>query len=108
MAKSQSTIPQHRIRFAEVLLIKAEALNEASASNVADAAIALDRVRSRAGLAGTSAKTQAELRNAIRIERRRELGFEFHRFFDVMRYGKESVEIDPNSDVTFLLEGHTA
>ena len=89
MAKSQSTIPQHRIRYAEVLLIKAEALNEASASNVADAAIALDRVRSRAGLAGTSAKTQAELRNAIRIERRRELGFEFHRFFDVMRYGKE-------------------
>ena len=56
---------------------------------MADAAIALDRVRSRAGLAGTSAKTQAELRNAIRIERRRELGFEFHRFFDVMRYGKE-------------------
>jgi hypothetical protein len=23
------------------------------------------------------------------VERRRELGFEFHRFFDVMRYGKD-------------------
>jgi hypothetical protein len=23
----------------------------------------------------------------------------------VMRYGKEAVEIDPNSDVTFLMEG---
>ena len=29
------------------------------------------------------------MRDAIRKERRRELGFEFHRFFDVMRYGKE-------------------
>ena len=26
----------------------------------------------------------------------------------VMRYGKEAVEIEPNSDVTFLLEGHIA
>ena len=26
----------------------------------------------------------------------------------VMRYGKESVEIDPNSDVTFLLSGQNA
>ena len=26
----------------------------------------------------------------------------------VMRYGKEAVEIEPNSDVTFLMEGHLA
>ena len=89
MAKSQSTIPQHRIRYAEVLLIKAEALNEASASNATLAAAALDQVRNRAGLAKTAASTQSALREAIRKERRRELGFEFHRFFDVMRYGKE-------------------
>ena len=89
LAKSQSTVPQQRIRYAEVLLLKAEALNEASAANVAEAAAALDRVRDRAGLAGTTATTQAAMREAIRIERRRELGFEFHRFFDVMRYGKD-------------------
>ena len=89
MAKSQSTIPQHRIRYAEVLLLEAEALNEASAANVAVAAAALDQVRDRANLAPTTATTQAALRDAIRVERRRELGFEFHRFFDVMRYGKE-------------------
>ena len=88
VAKSLSVIPQHRIRYAEVLLLKAEALNEASADNVALAAAALDEVRDRAGLAGTSAATQSALRDAIRVERRRELGFEFHRFFDVMRYGK--------------------
>ncbi|MBR1573836.1 MAG: RagB/SusD family nutrient uptake outer membrane protein [Bacteroidales bacterium] len=89
LAKSQSTIPQHRIRYAEVLLLKAEALNEQSAANTVAAADALDLVRSRAGLAKTTAATQADLREAIRKERRRELGFEFHRFFDVMRYGKD-------------------
>lgn len=88
MAKSQSTIPQHRIRYAEVLLLEAEALNEASPANLAAAAAALDQVRDRAGLAPTKASNQSEMRDAIRLERRRELGFEFHRFFDVMRYGR--------------------
>ena len=88
-AKSQSTVPQHRIRYAEFLLLKAEALNEASATNTAAAAAALKEVRDRAGLAATPAATQAALRDVIRAERRRELGFEFHRFFDVMRYGKD-------------------
>jgi hypothetical protein len=87
LAKSQSTIPQHIIRYAEVLLMKAEALNETG--KTAQALLELDKVRSRAGLAATSASSQSSLRDAIRIERRRELGFEFHRFFDVMRYGKE-------------------
>ena len=72
-----------------MLLLKAEALNEASASNVGAAASALNQVRNRAGLANTAAGTQSAMRDAIRKERRRELGFEFHRFFDVMRYGKE-------------------
>ena len=89
LAKNQCTVPQHRIRYAEVLLIKAEALNEASAANTSKAADVLDIVRDRAGLAPTPAATQSALRDAIRKERRRELGFEFHRFFDVMRYGKE-------------------
>ena len=89
LAKNQCTVPQHRIRYAEVLLIKAEALNEASAANTTSAAAVLDIVRNRAHLAPTTAATQSALRNAIRKERRRELGFEFHRFFDVMRYGKE-------------------
>lgn len=83
-AKSESTIPQHILRYADFLLMKAEALNE---SGSAGADEPLDRVRARAGLAKSPAATQTELRDAIRKERRRELGFEFHRFFDVMRYG---------------------
>ena len=88
-AKSQSTIPQHRIRYAEVLLLKAEAHNEAVDGDAALALAALNAVRDRAGLAPLPSSGKAALRNAIRLERRRELGFEFHRFFDVMRYGKE-------------------
>ncbi|MDA3823699.1 MAG: RagB/SusD family nutrient uptake outer membrane protein, partial [Bacteroidales bacterium] len=34
----------------------------------------------------------SEVREAIRHERRVELGFEFHRFFDLMRYGKNAAE----------------
>ena len=30
---------------------------------------------------------QVQVRNALRHERRLELGFEFHRYFDVIRYG---------------------
>lgn len=86
-AKAQSTVPQHIIRYADVLLMKAEALNESGETSLA--AVELNKVRSRANLSDTSAATQDAMRDAIRVERRRELGFEFHRFFDVMRYGKE-------------------
>ena len=96
-AKIQSTVPQHLIRYADVLLIKAEALNENN--QTALAAVELDKVRARAGLAATTASGQAEMRDAIRKERRRELGFEFHRFFDVMRYGKEYAEKALGSDL---------
>lgn len=89
-AKSQSTIPQHLIRYADVLLMHAEALNEQN--NPSEAAKYVNKVRERAGLAATSATSQSAMRDVIRVERRRELGFEFHRFFDVMRYGKEYAE----------------
>ena len=85
-AIAQSTIPQHILRYADVLLMKAEALNETSGVNPA---APLNSVRSRAGLSPVSGLSQTELRTLIRKERRRELGFEFQRFFDVVRYGKE-------------------
>ncbi len=85
-AISQSTIPQHIIRYADVLLMKAEALNETAGSGVE---APLNLVRERAGLSAVSGLSQDAFRTLIRKERRRELGFEFQRFFDVMRYGKE-------------------
>jgi len=95
------------IRYAEVLLIQAEALNEAGRS--ADALVPLNRVRKRAResylydtrlsaaspavptglLPDITTTSQSSLRDIIRRERRVELGFEFHRYFDLIRYGKD-------------------
>lgn len=75
------------LRYADILLMKAECQNELHHPDLAEAP--LNRVRNRAGLAGISSKTESEMRSLIRMERRKELGFEFHRFFDLMRWGKE-------------------
>jgi hypothetical protein len=89
---AQSTVPYHYLRYADVLLMKAEAVSElGGASAVAEAATALNRVRSRARLSSTTAATPSDMQRAIRTERRRELGFEFHRFFDLMRWGETGV-----------------
>lgn len=93
VAKSQSTVPYHAIRYADILLMKAEALNEAGGADaITKASAELNKVRSRAGLAPVNVTTQAALRTIIRNERRKELGFEFHRFFDLMRWGQEAAE----------------
>ena len=74
------------IRYADVLLKYAEALNETG--NTADAAQYVNQVRSRAGLGDISASTQAEMRDAIEMERRFEFIGEGHRWFDLKRTGK--------------------
>ncbi len=78
------------LRYADVLLMKAEAQNELHHPDLAK--VPLNRVRSRAGLAATTATDEYTMRHAIRLERRRELGFEFHRFFDLMRYGQAAAQ----------------
>jgi len=78
------------LRYADILLMKAEALNETHHPDLAK--IEVDKVRDRAGLAGVSTVTESAMREVIRKERRKELGFEFHRFFDLMRWGKDVAE----------------
>lgn len=74
----------HRIlRYADVLLMYAEACNELNDDTHAQAA--LNRVRNRAGLASVSV-TGNELRHAIRNERRLELAFEQNRLYDIRRW----------------------
>jgi len=73
------------IRYADVLLKYAEALNESGAT--AEAPQYINLVRNRAGLANTTATTQAEVRAAIEMERRYEFIGEGHRWFDLKRYG---------------------
>jgi hypothetical protein len=93
------------MRYAEILLIKAEALNKTNASLLA--LIPLNELRKRAResylfdenltgfgavpvglLADITTTDQTQLRLAIRHERRVELGLEFHRYYDLMRYGE--------------------
>jgi len=75
------------LRYAEVLLNYAEAQNEASGpdESVYDA---VNKVRKRAGMPDLPVGlSQSELRARIRNERRVELVFEEHRFFDIRRWG---------------------
>lgn len=74
------------LRYAEVLLMKAEALNELG--QTAAAIDLVDEIRLRAGLGETPAVSQADVRIAIWKERRLELAFEHDRFFDLVRTGQ--------------------
>lgn len=99
IAKDQSTIPYIAIRYADILLMKAEAINETGGTDaITDAAIEVNEVRGRAGLSHTTATTQATMRTVIQNERRKELGFEFHRFFDLMRWGQATAEAALGTD----------
>lgn len=73
-------------RYAEVLLISAEALNEYAPGN-ARIAFAVNKVRNRAGLPNLNgSETQAEVREIIREERRHEFVCEHKRYFDILRW----------------------
>lgn len=80
------------IRYAEVLLMNAEAANELN--NPTQALQSLNKVRERARggnpaiLPDVTTTDKAQLRNAIWHERRVELAMEFDRFFDVIRQGR--------------------
>jgi starch-binding outer membrane protein, SusD/RagB family len=87
------------LRYAEVLLMQAEAANE---SGSGDVTVPLNRVRNRAGLANTTATGQAALRIAIRSERRHELAFEHDRWFDLVRTGQAQAAMAANGK-TFVV-----
>lgn len=75
------------IRYADVLLMFAEAENEVSGASQ-EVHDAVNAVRNRVGMPNISSTlTKDEMREVIRHERRVELGFEGIRLFDVMRWG---------------------
>jgi len=74
------------LRFAEILLINAEALNELGQS--AEALASLNRVRSRVNLPEVTTIDQEDLRMAIWKERRLELAMEHDRWYDLLRQGR--------------------
>ncbi|PRX53793.1 RagB/SusD family nutrient uptake outer membrane protein [Flagellimonas meridianipacifica] len=77
-------------RYADVLLLLAEVYNEIGGG---DPVVLLEQVRARALTdASLSPEEQADLEQTIADERRRELAFENHRWFDLLRTGK-AVEV---------------
>jgi len=75
------------LRFADVLLMYAEALVEQA--QVATAVPFVNQVRTRAGLPGLQPTlAQADARLAVENERRVELAFEGQRWFDLIRTGR--------------------
>jgi hypothetical protein len=73
-------------RYSDALLMYAEALNETGATDLAHTY--LNAVRNRAKLSSKTGLNQAEMRLAIEQERRVELCFEGHRWFDLLRTGR--------------------
>jgi hypothetical protein len=87
-------------RYADVLLMRAEALAAAAGGSTpapADAVNLLVQIRNRAGLSNPTAAqfqgyTSEQLLRFIRSERRRELGMEAWRLFDLRRWGADSTK----------------
>ena len=82
-------------RYAEILLNFAEAANEAygpdavPSGSTLSARAAINQIRSRPGInmpALATGLSQSQMRDAVRYERRVELAFEEHRFYDVRRW----------------------
>ena len=79
-------------RFADVLLMKAEALNELQETKLAQEP--LNKVRARAGLPAVTTEDYNEMRAKIIHERRMELAFEGHRWFDMIRLDGGQYAVD--------------
>ncbi|NLR77008.1 RagB/SusD family nutrient uptake outer membrane protein [Chitinophaga eiseniae] len=91
------------LRFADVLLMQAEVLNEVGYSTGGNAFTYLNMIRTRAGLStlsSTDLPDQTSFRNEIYLQRRLELPFECDRWFDLVRTNRAVAEILVNKKVT--------
>ena len=96
------------LRYADVVLMYSEAANElGGAANTTSALTALNSVRARARagnttlLSNVTTTIQADLRSAIRRERRVELAMEYDRFFDLVRWGESQNALAAAGKVNF-------
>ena len=108
--------PWYYFRYAEILLNFAEAANEAGgpdavpAGSTLSARAAINQVRSRTGvnMPAVTAASQSDMRAAIQNERRIELAFEEHRFYDIRRWKiAEVTEAKPALGITITKSGST-
>lgn len=93
------------LRYADILLLHAEALNE-TGSPAATVLKILDPIRTRAGVAVLNPAvldTKEKVRMAILTERRLELALEGQRWFDLVRTGTVSSELGQTVDKNYYL-----
>lgn len=90
---SDSKVNWKVTRYADVLLMYAEVLNENG--KTADAMTYLNLIRTRAGVPAYSGLTQSDTREKISLERRLELYMEGHRWFDLVRTGRALAVMAP-------------
>jgi len=91
-------------RYAEIILNYAEARNERLANPDHEVYAAVESIRDRAGLNPFQLPTgmsKADMQQVIRNERRKELAFEEHRFYDVRRW--KTAEQEFNKEVKGML-----
>lgn len=80
------------LRYAEVLLIDAEA--KSKINDIPGAKASLNTLRNKRGLPNTPSQTPAELMKAVEHERKVELAFEGHRYWDLRRWRKAHVVLN--------------
>lgn len=86
--QAQSGINYPVIRYADILLLYAEVLNELNGGPTDEAYKAINKVRTRAGLPDLTIElAQADFRDSVFLERRKEFIQEGHRWFDLTRRG---------------------
>lgn len=91
--------PVYLMRLADIKLLHAEAL--ANLGDASGAATLVDQIRKRAKVAAVSddLRSNAQLmREVVLEERRLELAFEGHRWFDLIRYGEDLTKLFEVSD----------
>lgn len=91
------------LRYADVLLMFAEASNEVGFTATGEALDALNRVRTRAGLEAYrngELDNQQRFRDAVLLERRLEFPYEGHRYFDLIRSGTIKEEIQRYEEIS--------
>lgn len=95
--EAQNTWVNHRVlRYSDVLLMAAESANEiGGAANQTNAKDWVNMVRTRASLPNIAFVDQAQMKAAIKKERRLEFAMEFERFFDLVRWNDAQSVLGP-------------
>jgi starch-binding outer membrane protein, SusD/RagB family len=90
-------------RYADILLMKSEALNELN--NIGEANEYLRLTEERAGLSYTDILNKTDMRTAILNERAREFALEGKRWFDILRFAKRDHFANKQIIIDMILSG---